>query len=104
MHEFFLTLNQPVVLWTLFTSSVLLVLLDYLLPVDWLAYLGYVCFAVFVGATVSVSPAISLAIMAVVGVGMLIAHAAFFSKYLTNAPGIERGIIDELEQENSSVR
>jgi len=90
MNEVFLVLNQPVVLWTLFGMSVSLVLIDYLFPVDWPAYLGYVLFGVFIGATVSLDPAFSLLATLAVILLMLTLHRAIFSKYLTNLPRHER--------------
>ncbi|NND97816.1 MAG: hypothetical protein HKN47_10860 [Pirellulaceae bacterium] len=89
MADLLLQLNAPVILWPMFVASIVLVLLDYLLPVDWLAYLGYALFAVFVGATASVIPTTSFLIMAAVFAGMLLLHVLVFSRYLTNAPHIE---------------
>ncbi len=89
LQELLLILNQPPVLAALCGASVLLVLLDYLLPVDWLAYLGYAAFALFVGTTLSVSPSASVIVMVTVAVGMLVLHKAVFARFLTNAPRIE---------------
>lgn len=90
MQDVLLALNQPFVLWSLFGGAVGLILLDYLLPVDWLAYLGYACFAVFLGATAPVAPAMSFAVMGGAFVVALIGHRFWFSKLLTNAPRIEQ--------------
>ena len=89
MDEILLTLNQPITLWLLFSGAILAVLIDYLFPVDWLAYVGYVLFAVFVGATIPATPAVSLMVIAAVTVTMLVLHHYIFSKYLTNAPRYE---------------
>lgn len=90
MFEVLNLLNQPGILWTLFISSILLVLFDYLLPVDWLAYVGYLCFSIFVGATIAVTPTYSLVAMVAVATAMLLAHQYLFSRFLTNAPRYER--------------
>jgi len=86
VSEIMLMLNQPPVLIGLFTASIVLVLLDYLLPIDWLAYLGYACFSVFIGATAPTTPFYSLLVMGVVLVIVVLAHEFFFAHYLTNAP------------------
>ena len=90
MEDFFLFLNQPIVLWSLITASVLLILVDYLFPVDWPAYLGYIAFSLFLGATVPLSPFSSLIFMAGVFILILALHEFLFAKFLTNAPRYER--------------
>ena len=90
MQEVLLTLNQPEILLALFAGSIVLILIDYLFPVDWPAYFGYVLFAVFIGATVPLSVNYSLFSMLAVLSLMLTLHKAVFSKYLTNAPKHER--------------
>lgn len=92
LQDVFLFLGQPTILWGLFVASILLVLLDYLLPVDWLAYFGYLCFSLFVGATIDEGPTLSLWITLGVALGMLTAHVLLFSRFLTNAPHIEKGV------------
>ncbi len=90
MESILLLLNQPLILWSLFAGAVVLVLADYLFPVDWPAYIAYVLFALFIGATVPATPLVSmLSIVAVIGL-MLTLHKFVFSKYLTNAPKFER--------------
>lgn len=90
MEDFFLFLNQPIVLWSLITASVLLILVDYLFPVDWPAYLGYIAFALFLGATVPLSPTLSLIFMAGIFVVILVLHEFIFARFLTNSPRYER--------------
>ncbi len=90
MNELLLFLNQPVVLWSLFVGAILLILVDYLFPVDWPAYFGYLMFAVFIGATVPLNPLFSLLAIVVVFALMLTLHKAIFAKYLTNLPRHER--------------
>ena len=85
-----LFLNQPLILGTLFASAIGLVLIDYLFPVDWPAYVGYALFGVFIGATVPLSVAYSGLSMVVVFGLMLLLHKTVFSRYLTNAPKHER--------------
>ena len=86
MTEIMMMLNQPGVLLGLSTASIVLILLDYLLPIDWLAYLGYVCFALFIGATAPASPLYSCVVMGIVLVAALLLHEFFFARLLTNAP------------------
>lgn len=93
MQEFILIMGQPMILTALFITSITLVLLDYLLPVDWLAYLGYIVFAVFIGLTMPAQAATSILVAIGVGVLLLVAHKLLFSKYLTNAPRLESGSV-----------
>jgi hypothetical protein len=86
LEQVFLTLNAPVVLWSIFTAAILAVVIDYLFPVDWVAYFGYALFAVFIGATVPVAPIVSFVTILVVFGVMLVLHKMFFANYLTNAP------------------
>ena len=86
MEEILLFLNQPLVLWSLFAGAVGLVLIDYIFPVDWPAYVGYAFFGIFVGATIPLSVTFSFVAMAAVFGLMLLLHKAVFSRYLTNAP------------------
>lgn len=90
MEEILLWLNQPLVLWSLLGGAVGLVLIDYVFPVDWPAYLGYALFGIFIGATVPLQPSWSLFSMLAVLSLMLTLHKAVFSKFLTNAPSLER--------------
>jgi hypothetical protein len=90
MTEFFLMLNEPTVLWSLFGGAIALVLIDYLFPVDWPAYVGYVLFALFVGATISAPPLLSLAVVVAVLILALLLHRFLLSRFLTNAPMWER--------------
>ena len=92
-----LILNQPGVLATLFVGSLVLVLLDYLLPIDWLAYVGYACFALFIGATAPATPAYSVVVVAVVFGFTLLLHEFFFAHYLTNAPKHETKAAEDSE-------
>ena len=86
MEEILLTLNEPVVLWSILAAAILAVVIDYLFPVDWLAYFGYALFAVFIGATVPLAPLVSFATMLAVFGAMLVLHKLLFAKFLTNAP------------------
>ncbi len=101
MAELMMTLNQPGVLGTLFIASVVLLLLDYLLPIDWLAYLGYVSFAVFIGATAPASPFNSVVVMVVVLAVALLLHEFFFAQYLTNAPRHESRPTDDVDEQDT---
>ena len=102
MESLLLYLNDPTVLLTLFSAAILLVLIDYMFPVDWPAYIGYALFAIFIGATVPVSVAFSYLSMAAVFSLMLTLHKAVFSKFLTNAPRHERSRFAQVQNTNSS--
>lgn len=101
MESIFLTLNEPLVLWALLGAAILLVLIDYLFPVDWLAYVGYIFFAVFIGATIPATPVYSLLAMVIAILVMLLLHLLLFSRFLTNAPRHER---PKQQQANDGVR
>lgn len=90
MDDLLITLNQSAVLWTLLSGAILTVLIDYFFPVDWLAYVGYAMFALFVGLTIATTPIVS--VLAAVGLlaAMLLLHFWVFSSFLTNAPKHER--------------
>lgn len=103
MNELLLFLNQPTVLWLLFGSAVGLVLIDYLFPIDWPAYVGYALFAVFMGATVPFNATVSLLSMVAVLSLMLTLHKAIFSKYLTNLPRHERTREQRLAQDKPTA-
>jgi vacuolar-type H+-ATPase subunit I/STV1 len=90
MEDFLLALNQPIILWSLFTASVVLILIDYFFPVDWPAYIGYVAFSFFIGATISLPPIGSLICIPGVFILLLVLHEMLFSRYLTNAPRFEQ--------------
>lgn len=89
MEEFFLFLNNPLVLWSLLIGSVVLVLIDYIFPVDWPAYLGYLAFAMFIGATVPLNPLWSFLTIVFSFALLLVLHVFVFSIFLTNAPKYE---------------
>lgn len=101
MEDLLLVLNQPLILRCLFGGAILAVLIDYLFPVDWLAYVGYVLFGIFVGATLATTPVLSALVMVVVVVAMFLLHKFLFSKYLTNAPRIERQVILDVDGRQS---
>jgi membrane protein implicated in regulation of membrane protease activity len=73
---------------TLFILSVVLVLIDYFFPVDFPAFLGYLCFAggAFFAMPLPAVPSLLLALS--VWVILLLLHVVWFSRYLTNAPNV----------------
>jgi membrane-bound ClpP family serine protease len=69
----------------LFGLAVILVLIDYFFPVDFAAYLGYLCFAGGIFFAVPLAPGPSLVVAFLVGVLLLVLHKIWFGKYLANA-------------------
>ena len=98
MVDLFFFLNEPAVLWSLVIASIVLVLIDYLFPVDWPAYISYALFSVFIGAIVPFSPAESLVSMIVCLVFILVLHELIFARFLTNAPKYENNVVDSSNQ------
>jgi hypothetical protein len=74
----------------LFALAVVLVLIDYFFPVDYPAYLGYLCFAggTFFALPLPAIPSLLLALS--VWVILLLLHTFWFSRYLTNAPNAQQ--------------
>ena len=85
MYDVILALRDARIVEVLFIASIFLVLIDYFFPVDYPAYIGYVCFAV---AIFFVAP-FALPLSLLLGVGvlaiLLLLHRQFFTHYLTNA-------------------
>ena len=71
--------------------GILLVLIDYFFPVDWAAYLGYLFFGLAAFFGVQENLYHSLYWFGGVFVGLLILHKLIFSRFLTNAPHLEKG-------------
>lgn len=69
----------------LFGLAVLLILIDYFFPVDYPAYIGYLCFAAGMFWAVPFGPVTSLVSSLVIFVLLLVLHRLWFSRYLTNA-------------------
>jgi len=69
----------------LFVLAVVLVLIDYFFPVDYPAFVGYVCFAggMFFVLPLSVGASIGCALMILAA--LLVLHRLWFSRFLTNA-------------------
>ncbi len=86
MTDFLALLADYPVMEVMFVLSVALVLIDYFFPVDYPAFLGYLCFAIgiFFAAPWTWGP--SLVLAAVVWVVLLVLHWVWFSRFLTNAP------------------
>ncbi len=69
----------------LFVAAVVLVLIDYFFPVDYPAFLGYVCFAAGMFFVLPFGIGGSTACAALIFVGLLLLHRVWFSRFLTNA-------------------
>jgi hypothetical protein len=70
--------------------GVVLILIDYYFPVDWPAYVGYLCFGFAVFFALTEVLLVSAIAGSLVFLTMLAMHFLFFSRYLTNAPGATR--------------
>ena len=73
----------------LFVAAVALILIDYFFPVDFAAYIGYLCFAAGMFFALPLGPVLSLIIAVAIWALLLALHRFFFSRVLTNAPGVE---------------
>ena len=87
MTDFLARLADYPVMEVMFILAVLLVLIDYFFPVDYPAFLGYLCFAggIFFAAPWTWGPSLVAAV--VVWVALLVMHRLWFTSFLTNAPG-----------------
>jgi membrane protein implicated in regulation of membrane protease activity len=85
MPDFLANLPTVPVMTGLFIAAVALILIDYFFPVDFPAYLGYLCFAagMFFALPLTFIPSLIAAV--VIFVVLLIFHFTLFSQYLTNA-------------------
>lgn len=85
MTDFLLTLSNWPMMEILFILGVVLILIDYFFPVDFPAYLGYLCFAGGMFFAVPFTAVPSLVTGAAIWVVLLILHKLWFYKFLTNA-------------------
>lgn len=87
MSELLIRLAPYPVMEAAFALAVALVLIDYLFPVDFAAYLGYLCFGagVFFAAPWGLASSLLLGIAVVATLVTL--HHLWFSRFLTNAGG-----------------
>ncbi len=69
----------------LLAASVLLVLVDYYFPIDYPAFIGYVCFAAGAFFYLPLGPVGSALAAAGFLVLLLILHRLLFARFLTNA-------------------
>lgn len=90
MTDLLLRLSSYPLMEAFFVAAVVLVLVDYFFPVDWAAYLGYLCFALGMLWAVPFGPLGSLVVALVIWVLLLILHKVWFSRFLTNAGGTRR--------------
>lgn len=86
MTNLLMNLSNYPVMETAFALAVILVLVDYLFPVDYPAFIGYLCFAVgvFFAAPWAWGPSL-LAAVATWAL-LLVLHRLWFTRFLTNAP------------------
>jgi membrane protein implicated in regulation of membrane protease activity len=85
MLDFLANLPTVPVMTGLFVAAVALILIDYFFPVDFPAYIGYLCFAagMFFALPLTFLPSLIVAI--VIFLLLLFFHFTLFSQYLTNA-------------------
>ena len=90
MNDVLLTLVNWHAMEILFVLAVVLILVDYFFPVDYPAYIGYLCFAagMFFAVPFTVLP--SLLIAFGIWILLLILHRLLFTRFLTNAPRAQR--------------
>lgn len=87
MNDVLMGLSSYPLMETAFVAAVVLVLIDYLFPVDYPAFIGYLCFAVGVFFALPWTWLPSLAGAAVTFGLLLLLHRVWFTRFLTNAPG-----------------
>jgi membrane protein implicated in regulation of membrane protease activity len=85
MLDFLANLPTVPVMTGLFIASVALILIDYFFPVDFPAYIGYLCFAAGMFFALPLTFVPSLIIAIVIFLLLLFFHVRLFSQYLTNA-------------------
>lgn len=85
MTDLLLRLSSYPLMEVFLIAAVVLVLVDYFFPVDWAAYVGYLCFALGMFWAVPFGPVGSLVTALVLWVLLLILHKLWFSRFLTNA-------------------
>lgn len=87
MNDLLMNLSIYPVMELAFALAVVLVLIDYLFPVDYPAFIGYLCFAVggFFALPWTWGP--SLAAAVAIWALLLVLHRLWFTRFLTNAPG-----------------
>lgn len=90
MADFLLRLSDFPLMEIFFVAAVALILIDYLFPVDWAAYLGYLCFALGMFWAVPFGPWTSLLVSLLAWLVLLLLHRVWFSRFLTNATGPRR--------------
>jgi membrane protein implicated in regulation of membrane protease activity len=85
MLDFLTNLPTVPVMTGLFIAAVALILIDYFFPVDFPAYIGYLCFSagMFFALPLAFVPSLIAAI--VIFLLLLFFHVQLFSQYLTNA-------------------
>ncbi len=87
MTELLVRLAGNPVMEVLFVLAVVLVLIDYFFPVDYPAFIGYLCFALGVFFAVPWRSGPSLVAAIASWALLLVLHRVWFTRFLTNAPG-----------------
>ena len=84
MSNLILTLIDLHIPELLLISSLVLILLDYFLPIDFLAFLGYISFALGMFFYAPFGVLYSLVFSIVVALVLFMLHAVWWGKYLSN--------------------
>ena len=87
MTELLIRLAGYPVMEILFVLAVVLVLIDYFFPVDYPAFIGYLCFALGVFFAAPWRWGLSLVAAVATWALLLVLHRFWFARFLTNAPG-----------------
>lgn len=97
MPDFIANLPTVPVMTGLFIAAVAFILIDYFFPVNFPAYLGYLCFAggMFFALPLTFLPSVIAAV--VIFIVLLIFHFTLFSQYLSN-------VQEDAARRNSSAR
>jgi membrane protein implicated in regulation of membrane protease activity len=88
MLDFLANLPTVPVMTGLFIAAVALILIDYFFPVDFPAYIGYLCFAAGMFFALPLPLLASLITAIIIFIVLLFFHVRLFSHYLTNAQGV----------------
>ena len=97
MANLILTLTDLHIPELLLVSAFVLILLDYLLPIDFLAYLGYLSFAAGMFFYVPFDMLFSLLFSVTLAILLFLLHAFWWGKYLSNAHSYKVVLEDGLE-------
>lgn len=91
MYDILLQLQNWRIMEISFVLAVILILIDYFFPIDYPAFIGYFLFAFGMFFAMPFGPLLSFLFALGLFFLLLAMHAIWFSRFLTNAPGTNRG-------------